>query len=855
VIRFPCILLALSCASGAAAQNQIVGPFLQDVRTDSAWIVWETDVGDEATVEWGLDAGLGNVAMGTARDGNGTRLHDVQLTGLAPATRYSYQARTAAWQSAVHVFETPPLSSSDAAFKFIVVTDTQDWSGGKYGEVVEDGMFPVACGGSDPVGCLDEDLAFVLVAGDLVSSGNTYAQYEMRYFDPAERLNSTVPYYSVAGNHEQDSPFYFNYVHLPENGTAGFEEHWYWFDYSNVRIIAMDSNGGYRLQEQLDWLDAVLADTCANPDIDFAFAMFHHGFKSELWTPGQVDYSGDIVRRMEAWSATCDKPSGHFFGHTHGYSRGQSRDVSHVWMNAGTASGAIDYWGAFPQADHPEFQRSFDEYGYTLVEVTAGMEPTARLRRYSRGDDTDTLDNVVKDDLLVTTCPREPEPPEPACPAPAGTVDPDLATLQAGPMIDPDGKQHLASHFQVSDTSGDYAAAVVDEWVRFENWYMDVDTQAGVDITQLPVGGLASDTTYYWRMRYRNVDLCWSRWSDESSFDTSASNLGPNLLQNGDAENGTASWVVDAGAFESLSDGECGGAAPHGGLRYFGIGALCTDGAYGEAHQRVDVSAESAAIDAGDMQARFGAWMRDWNGSDIPEAWLIFRDLSDAEIDRTARLSHAMPAWKLQQALAPIPPGTRSIDFVLAGTRQAGDDNDSYADDAFLQLRLGAPVDPGPCLETLCSNGLDDDGDGLTDCEDPDCATLDADADSEPDCSDCAPNDPGSFALPPEVLRLDVRRLGPPGDVRARLLWTDESGLAGPALAHDLHAGTLVELWADRGLDSATCLADELAATDLEDPSPVMAGTQGWWYLVRGSNACGVGPSGNARSLPPTSCD
>jgi len=30
-------------------------------------------------------------------------------------------------------------------------------------------------------------------------------------------------------------------------------------------------------------------------------------------------------------------------------------------------------------------------------------------------------------------------------------------------------------------------------------------------------------------------------------------------------------------------------------------------------------------------------------------------------------------------------------------------------------------VVPGNCLEEICDNDIDDDGDGLTDCEDPDC--------------------------------------------------------------------------------------------------------------------------------------
>ena len=40
-----------------------------------------------------------------------------------------------------------------------------------------------------------------------------------------------------------------NYFKLPENGIEGLEEHAWHKDYGNVRIIGMDSNGGYATEE------------------------------------------------------------------------------------------------------------------------------------------------------------------------------------------------------------------------------------------------------------------------------------------------------------------------------------------------------------------------------------------------------------------------------------------------------------------------------------------------------------------------------------------------------------------------------------------------------------------------------
>ena len=137
-------------------------------------------------------------------------------------------------------------------------------------------------------------------------------------------------------------------------------------------MIGLDSNSGYQIDAQLIWLETVLQDACYNDNIDFVFAQLHHPHKSELWTPGETNYTGDVIERMENFSDECGKPSIHFFGHTHGYSRGQSQDHEHLWVNVATAGGAIDYWGVWPQADYDEFTVTQDEWGFVLVEVQAG---------------------------------------------------------------------------------------------------------------------------------------------------------------------------------------------------------------------------------------------------------------------------------------------------------------------------------------------------------------------------------------------------------------------------------------------------------------------------------------------------
>ena len=134
----------------------------------------------------------------------------------------------------------------------------------------------------------------------------------------------------------------------------------------------LNSNGPYDGPEQFAWLDGVLEATCALEDIDFVFAQLHHPHKSELWTPGESDFTGQVVAQLEDFTEQCGKPSVHFFGHTHGYSRGQSLDHKHLWINVATAGGAIDYWGEWPQFDYDEFEITTDDWGFVTVDVEAG---------------------------------------------------------------------------------------------------------------------------------------------------------------------------------------------------------------------------------------------------------------------------------------------------------------------------------------------------------------------------------------------------------------------------------------------------------------------------------------------------
>lgn len=700
----------------ADAQEMLVAPYLQSVSTNEAWVLWETGSGDVGFVEWGATATLGERSGSTVQVGaDSARLHEALLEGLEPATRYFYRVRTGSLESDVFDFVTPPAPDSEEPLRLIAMSDMQQDSGNPeiYSDIIHQGIIEYVSATLEPD--LADAIGMVMIAGDLVDDGFVTEQWRREFFQPGAELMRHVPFYPVLGNHERDTDHYFRYFHLPENESTLYEEHWWATDYSNTRIIGLDSNTGYRGEAQLDWLDSVLDDACTRETIDFVFAQLHHPYLSELWPIGETDFTGEVIRRLEDFSTLCDKPSIHFFGHTHGYARGQSRDHQHLWINVASAGGNIDYWGEYEQNDYPQFSVSQDEWGFVVVEVEAGDDPGFRVLRLSRGDESMPRDNEPRDEIEVRLHNEPPDPPIGLGPA-GESVDPQCRTLVASAYADPDGDAHGATHWQLSSSCSTFDAPLHESWRQHENFYDEVDLQAGDDLTDEVVPPLEPSSPYCFRVRYRDRGLQWSEWSTPFSFTTGPENstMTPNLLTNPGAEDGIEGWIVEEGILESLIADECVGTSPHTGSRYFSAGGLCaeTPAEHARAVQHVDVSFFSTEIDAGSAVALFSGFTSSYSGSDQPEIGIVIRDGAGTRLAQSELYGSSLSTWMLVEGELAIPRTARSVEFIIMGTRHSGTDNDSYLDDLSLILWNGEEPDC-PSLEPpppLPDAGPDDAG-------------------------------------------------------------------------------------------------------------------------------------------------
>ena len=682
------ILLLSGLSIQLSAQSISIQPYLQDADPHTMHILWETTTADESIVEWGLTDTLGNQTTGISYTSNGDfMVHEVRIENLEPFTKYYYRVKTGNVESEIFNFKTPPHSEDHDHFRIVAMSDMQRDGAfpNKFREMVEDGVLTYL--EEEYGGDLIDNLALVMIPGDLVVNGNNFDSWKTTFFQPAEKLFSHVPVYPVLGNHENNSQYYFTYFKMPENGTPGYEEHWWHKDYGNVRMIGLNSNGPFNNPEQLSWLDSTLTSTCAADSIDFVFAQLHHPHKSELWTPGESNFTGEVIERLEQFSTDCGKPSIHFFGHTHGYSRGQSRDHKHLWINVATAGGAIDNWGEFPNFDYDEFSVSQDEYGFVMVEITDDSDPKLVIKRISRGDQDTTINNALTDSLTIRLAPSVVNQPEPLFPVDLTGIAPECVILKGNPFSAPNPEAtHGQSHWQLSTQPQGFDNPDVERWKNFENWYFDIDTQAGDDLTDESIQGLEEFTTYYWRVRYRDKELNWSEWSDPASFTTGESIALPNLLLNPGAEDSTDNWSVLEGVFESLESEVCNGIMPYSGERYFSVGGLCDHSPVARVVQNINVAAYTDSIDAGGFKVNFGGYLSNYSGADLPEMKLTFLDQNLAELGQSNTLSTTNSNWTLLSESMDIPAQTRNIQLELKGTRNAGTDNDSYFDALFVSI-------------------------------------------------------------------------------------------------------------------------------------------------------------------------
>ena len=278
-----CSLLACTTVLPSGGGALYLSPYLQNVTPTSITVMWETTGVTIGTVEFGENDRFDR----RATDADARAIHEVHLTGLDPATRYSYRVRFGDQVLPPASFTTAPPPG------------TPNWRMVVYG----DNRSNPATHARNVEQIMKLDPGFVINSGDLVEVGSQYEQWKTQYFDPLRGLAEQVALFPCLGNHEQNAIHYYNYHSLPDDQG----EVYYSFDYGNAHFIALNSNAldapFQRGDPQTAWL---IVDLEAHRDATWTFVFFHHPlFRAHatrgvtpqrwVWQPIFEEYGVDLV--------------------------------------------------------------------------------------------------------------------------------------------------------------------------------------------------------------------------------------------------------------------------------------------------------------------------------------------------------------------------------------------------------------------------------------------------------------------------------------------------------------------------------------------------------------------------------
>ncbi len=185
------------------------GPYIQQMSTKSATICWST-----------------LSSKPTLTDKNGKvkviseyQQHSIELGRLEADTEYSYDILNNGTDEGKGTFRTFP--DKIKPYKFVVLGDTRSRHD-IHTKIVN--------------GIIQHDPLFVVNTGDMISNGRVIGDWEA-FFKVNKELMRNTPYYPVLGNHEKDSPYYYDFFDLPNN------ERYYHFNVGDALFVILDSEG------------------------------------------------------------------------------------------------------------------------------------------------------------------------------------------------------------------------------------------------------------------------------------------------------------------------------------------------------------------------------------------------------------------------------------------------------------------------------------------------------------------------------------------------------------------------------------------------------------------------------------
>jgi len=325
-----CLFLLFLIPVSSRAADLVIGPFLQDLRTDGVTVVWETDEPSAGVLEYGetVEYGSGS-ASGTSKTH-----HEVRLVGLMPATAFHYR---------VNVDGQP----AGKAGSFVTApTDTTPFTFLSYGDNRSDHDAHALVVSR----MLQHQAPFVINTGDMVSDGPD-EEHWLKFFEIEADLVIDTPLFYTIGNHEEEdheAPEPFIRLLVPPKAA---EDHptYYSFDYSNSHFIVLDGHAEveagvnciFRInafeecfdEDQMAWLKADLQAANADETVMHVIVITHVGpYSSKKGRSGSAQMRALLPLFAE------NKVSLIISGHDHYYEHGLTNNgINYVITGGGGA--------------------------------------------------------------------------------------------------------------------------------------------------------------------------------------------------------------------------------------------------------------------------------------------------------------------------------------------------------------------------------------------------------------------------------------------------------------------------------------------------------------------------------------
>lgn len=176
---------------------------------------------------------------------------------------------------------------------------------------------------------------FVVFTGDCVTNGRIRENWD-EWFSAVSPLLSHTPVFPVLGNHEYNSPTYYQAFDTPKGG-GDHGEQWYSADFGSLHLVVLDSDvraTGYEfsdLEAETSWLKADLA---AHRDAAYTLVVFHHPLFVRSHTHTQ-----ETLSLVDQWYPVFIREGVDVVinGHVHAYARMMKEGILNLAIGAGGA--------------------------------------------------------------------------------------------------------------------------------------------------------------------------------------------------------------------------------------------------------------------------------------------------------------------------------------------------------------------------------------------------------------------------------------------------------------------------------------------------------------------------------------